>query len=225
MSCGGILTTIFTVSLSLIHMKFLNCILSFIIILVPMQTVWAASVDELTPLLNSLKSSKADFTQTIMNGRGQILQQTSGMMTLQRPGRFRWEVKAPNRQLLIADGQHIWFYDVDLQQVTIQKQQTIDASSPAVLLSEAPKNLTAHFMISPLTDVQGFHLVPKDKKAIFQSITLIFQQNKLREMRLIDKLGQQTVVNFSQVKLNPYLSPQTFHFIIPTNKNIEIVKG
>jgi outer membrane lipoprotein-sorting protein len=44
-------------------------------------------------------------------------------------------------------------------------------------------------------------------------------------MRLIDKLGQQTVVNFSQVELNPYLASQTFHFIIPTNKNIELVKG
>jgi outer membrane lipoprotein-sorting protein len=63
------------------------------------------------------------------------------------------------------------------------------------------------------------------QKAIFQSISLIFQQNKLREMRLIDKLGQQTVVNFSQVELNPYLASQTFHFIIPTNKNIELVKG
>ncbi|RDH40402.1 MAG: outer membrane lipoprotein carrier protein LolA [Candidatus Aquirickettsiella gammari] len=206
-------------------MKFLKRILSLIIILVPMQTVWAATADELTQLLNNLKSSKADFTQTIMNGRGQILQQTSGTMTLQRPGRFRWEVRVPNRQLLIADGQRIWFYDVDLQQVTIQKQQTASANSPAALLSEAPKNLAAHFIISPLIDAQGFHLVPKDKKAIFQSISLIFQQNKLREMRLIDKLGQQTVVNFSQVELNPYLASQTFHFIIPTNKNIELVKG
>jgi outer membrane lipoprotein carrier protein len=94
-------------------MKFLKRILSLIIILVPMQTVWAATADELTQLLNNLKSSKADFTQTIMNGRGQILQQTSGTMTLQRPGRFRWEVRVPNKQLLMADGQRIWFYDVD----------------------------------------------------------------------------------------------------------------
>lgn len=209
----------------LTYMKFLNRILSLIIILFPMQTVWATATDELTQLLSSLKSSKADFTQTIMNGRGQILQQTSGMMTLQRPGRFRWEVRAPSKQLLIADGQHIWFYDVDLQQVTIQKQQTADASSPAALLSEAPKNLTVHFIVSSLADVHGFHLIPKDKKAIFQSISLIFQQNKLREMRLVDKLGQQTIVNFSQVELNPYLSSQTFHFSMPTNKNIEVVKG
>ena len=223
MSCVRRLTAIFTVFLT--YMKFLNRILSLVLMLVSIQTVWAASADELTQLLNSLKSSKADFTQTIMNGRGQILQQTSGTMTLQRPGRFRWEVKAPNRQLLIADGQRIWFYDIDLQQVTIQKQQTADASSPAALLSDAPKNLTAHFMVSALTDVQGFYLIPKDKKAIFQSISLIFQQSKLREMRLIDKLGQQTVVNFSHVELNPYLAPQTFHFSVPTNKNIEVVKG
>jgi outer membrane lipoprotein carrier protein len=188
------------------------------------QMAWGAE-GELTQLLNNLQSSRADFTQTVMNGRGQILQQASGKMTLQRPGHFRWEVSQPNRQLLIADGQRIWFYDIDLQQITIQKQQTADATSPAALLSDTPKSLTEHFVINSLMDVQGFHLVPKNKNAIFQSITLIFQKNQLREMRLIDKLGQQTVINFSKVELNPHLSAQTFHFIMPVDKNIEVVKG
>ena len=74
-------------------------------------------------------------------------------------------------------------------------------------------------------DVQGFTLFPKNKNALFQSITLIFEKNRLREMRLTDKLDQQTVINFSQVELNPQLPSQTFHFIMPTDKNIDIVKG
>ena len=74
-------------------------------------------------------------------------------------------------------------------------------------------------------NVQGFTLFPKNKNALFQSITLIFQKNYLREMRLIDKLDQQTVINFSKIELNPHLSSQTFHFIMPSDKNIEVVKG
>ena len=181
--------------------------------------------EKLSELLSHMQTSRADFTQTIMNSRGQILQQVSGKMSIQRPGHFRWEVTRPNRQLLIADGQHIWFYDIDLQQITIQKQKSIHTDSPAALLSESPKNLTQLFIIHPLMDVQGFTLFPKNKNALFQSITLIFQKNRLREMRLTDKLDQQTVINFSQVEINPYLPTKTFHFFMPKNKDIEVVKG
>lgn len=181
--------------------------------------------ENLSELLSHMQTSRANFTQTIMNARGQILQKISGKMSIQRPGHFRWEVTQPNRQLLIADGQHIWFYDIDLQQITIQKQKIAHTDSPAALLSESPKNLTQLFIIHPLMDVQGFTLFPKNKNALFQSITLIFQKNRLREMRLTDKLDQQTVINFSQVEINPYLPANTFHFFMPKDKDIEVVNG
>jgi outer membrane lipoprotein carrier protein len=179
----------------------------------------------LSQLLNNLQTSRADFTQTVMNSRGQILQQLSGKMTIQRPGCFRWEVMQPNKQLLIADGQRILFYDIDLQQITIQKQKTTDTDSPAALLTESTKNLTQLFVIHPLMDTQGFTLFPKNKNALFQSITLIFQKDRLHEMRLTDKLNQQTVINFSHIELNPRLSEKTFQFVMPKDQNIEIVKG
>lgn len=196
--------------------------LSFILSLIAGQ---ALAEDQLSYLLKNLHTLRANFTQTVMNSRGQILQQVSGKMTIQRPGRFRWEVMQPNRQLLIADGQRIWFYDIDLQQITIQRQKTTDTDSPAALLSGSPSNLTQQFIIRPLMDVQGFTLFPKNKSALFQSITLIFQKDYLREMRLIDKLGQQTVINFTQIELNLSLPALTFHFVIPKDKNIEMVKG
>jgi outer membrane lipoprotein carrier protein len=181
--------------------------------------------EKLNQLLSTMQTFRSDFSQTIMNSRGQILQQVSGKMSIQRPGHFRWEVLRPNRQLLIADGQHIWFYDIDLQQITIQKQKNTYSDSPAALLSESPKNLTQLFIIHPLVDAQGFILFPKNKNALFQSVALIFQKDRLRKMRLTDKLDQQTVINFSQVEINPYLPSKTFHFFMPKDKKIEIVNG
>jgi outer membrane lipoprotein carrier protein len=207
-------------------MKFLNPFkLFFLALMLYLISSQVLAEDQLSRLLNNLQTSRADFTQTVMNSRGQILQQVSGKMTIQRPGRFRWQVMQPNRQLLIADGQRIWFYDIDLQQITIQKQKTADTDSPAALLSDSPKNLTQLFVIHPLMDVQGFTLFPKNKNALFQSITLIFQKDRLRQMRLTDKLDQQTVINFSQVELNPRLPARTFDFIMPKDKKIEIIKG
>jgi outer membrane lipoprotein carrier protein len=74
-------------------------------------------------------------------------------------------------------------------------------------------------------NVQGFTLFPKNKNALFRSITLIFQKDRLHEMRLTDKLDQQTVINFSQVESNPHLSAKTFQFVMPKDQNIEIVTG
>jgi outer membrane lipoprotein carrier protein len=68
----------------------------------------ASATDSLNQLLINLHSLTAHFTQTIIDGKGNILQQTSGQMALQRPGKFRWETQAPTRQLLVADGNHVW---------------------------------------------------------------------------------------------------------------------
>ncbi len=189
------------------------------------EVTQASALDVLTQRLNNLQSARADFVQTVIDGRGQIIQQNSGQMTLQRPGFFRWQVKQPSQQLLVADGQRIWFYDIDLQQVMIQKQQMMGANSPAALLSSSTKNLANQFYVKQLANGQGFKLFPKDKNALFHSIILVFQADQLREMRLFDKLGQQTAVDFSHFEKNPVLSLQTFHFMMPKDKNIQIVKG
>lgn len=207
-------------------MKLFNLLKSFFIIVLLCFIVERTLADEqLSQLLNNIQTYQANFTQTLFNPRGQILQTANGKMTLQRPGHFRWEINQPTKQLLIADGQHIWFYDINLQQITIQKQKKTDLDSPQALLSESSKNLSQRFIIQPLQTIQGFTLFPKNKNALFQTITLIFKNNLLYEMRLIDKLDQQTVITFSHVEFNPALPKQTFRFVIPKDKNIEIVKG
>jgi outer membrane lipoprotein carrier protein len=180
--------------------------------------------ESLSKLLNQLKSVRANFQQSVSDTRGNVLQKTSGNLILQRPGQFRWEVTQPSKQLLVADGQRVWFYDVDLQQVTVKKQPKAE-NSPIALLSESPKNLTKNYVITFLMDVQGFYLMPKDKNALFRSISLIFKANKLREMRLLDKLDQETVIDFDQVEINPKLRRGLFHFVVPKDKNIEVIQG
>ncbi len=186
---------------------------------------WAMSASEsLSNLLHQLKSVQANFQQKVTDVKGNVLQQTSGHLFLQRPGRFRWEVTQPTKQLLVADGQQIWFYDIALQQVT-RKKQPKSENSPIALLSEAPKNLTQNYVITFLMDVQGFYLIPRDKNALFRSISLIFKKDKLQEMRLLDKLDQETVIDFDHVVVNPNLTPQLFHFVVPKNQNIEVIQG
>lgn len=193
-------------------------LLLFFICLFPITSFADSAAQALVQILDNLQTVQAQFTQTVLDGQGRSLQQTSGAMTMQRPGKFRWETSKPSQQLLIADGKQIWFYDVDLQQVTVQKQQVASKNSPAMLLSGSPERLAQEFLITQ----QGstFKLMPKSKEGLFRSVQLVFSDQTLVSMQLIDNLGQVTKVQFSQVQNNPAISPSLFVFKVPAGVDV-----
>lgn len=183
------------------------------------------SAQQFIQLLDQIKNLQANFAQVIYDGNGATLQETSGEMSLQRPGKFRWITKKPNKQQLIADGSQVWFYDVDLAQVTVQKQSKT-ANSPAMLLSGSIPKLVKDFTIAALptsdSNVTAFKLKPKIKNNFFQAVELYFAENTLQKMQLIDNLNQTTQVNFSKVQTNSNLNPSLFIFKLP--KNVDLVR-
>src|SRR5437660_1200886 len=82
--------------------------------------LYANPSDDLIQLLNNIHTMQATFKQTVLDTKGKILSRSEGKMSLQRPGQFRWDVLRPNRQLIVTNGQKIWIYDVDLEQVTVR---------------------------------------------------------------------------------------------------------
>lgn len=197
------------------------------IIFLPL-TGWADSATDLTQVLNNLHSLQANFTQRVYDAHGNVLQQANGQMTLQRPGKFRWQTQSPSKQLLIADGRRVWFYDIDLAQATVQTQQSSNPNSPALLLSGSTEALTHDFIInsapSALAGSKVFILQPHNNNGLFKSVNLAFnKEQKLQTMRLVDNLGQTTVVIFSHVKNNPPLAANLFHFTPP--KGVAVVSN
>lgn len=177
--------------------------------------------EQLTQLLQNLKTYQANFDQVIQDKHGTTIQESTGKMALQRPGRFRWETLKPNQQLIVADGKYIWVYDKDLQEVT-QKKQTADAQSPGLLLSDSVIHLAKRFSVS-LPDTNDFKLVPV-KQDLFKSVELFFDpKGSLTKMILQDNIGQTTKIQFAHTSANTSLSPSLFKFTPP--KNTDVVQG
>ena len=84
---------------------------------------------------NGLITMQADFDQQVLDGNRQLLQSSQGHMWIMRPGRFRWDYKSPYKQQLVADGERLWSYDEELEQVTVQPASEVLTSTPAMLLS------------------------------------------------------------------------------------------
>ncbi|EKD72646.1 MAG: hypothetical protein ACD_45C00620G0002 [uncultured bacterium] len=183
----------------------------------------SAVSDELVQLLNNTQSMQAEFIQTVTDHKGKVVNQSSGRMAMQRPGKFRWETRKPNPQLIVTNGQRIWIYDPDLEQVTIRVLAHAAGETPALLLSNTNETLEKDFQVQATqvsSAMRWFLLLPKDKGSVFAVIKLGFANNQIKQMQLQDHLDHITQIRFNNVTFNKVLSPSLFTFKIPARVDV-----
>src|SRR5690606_21369700 len=123
----------------------------------------ASDVDELKRRLEKVDTLEGQFTQTVRDKQGQVIQSGEGEVSIKRPGFFYWENKDPFAQIIVGNPQKLWVYDPDLEQVTVQKQDdTTGVYNPSRLLSGDLSGLEAAFNVKITTDSTGarFALTP-----------------------------------------------------------------
>ena len=101
--------------------------------------------EKLSELLQGYDSFSAKFQQVTVSDNGREAQKTEGSLLLSKPNLFRWETLQPFPQEIVSDGQFIWIYDPDLEQVTKRSAdtqqwsvQSWDALLPAGWFRTAP---------------------------------------------------------------------------------------
>lgn len=189
-------------------------------------TAFADPSADLNQLLTNIRSMQANFSQTITGKANRVIQESSGSMALQRPGQFRWEVRKPIAQLIVANGKKLWIYDKDLEQVTIRSlSKAAGGEAPGLLLSDANPVLEKDFYVkqvtSPTADSKWFLLLPKDKSSMYSSIRIGFTHQQMTDMQLQDHLGQTTTIKFKNIKMNTALASSFFRLAFP--KNVDVI--
>ncbi len=182
----------------------------------------ARSVQRLTELLGQAQTLTGRFSQLTLDGSGTQLQEASGEMSLKRPGLLRWHTDAPMEQLLVSNGEKVWLYDPDLQQVTIQALDQRMTHTPALLLSGDVSKIRENFTISHKEggSVVDFILKPKAKDTLFDTLRLSFRNRVINDKQLIDSIGQRTNILFLGVKLNQPLADSQFTFKVPEGADV-----
>lgn len=185
------------------------------------QTLAVSATSQLVSLLKNIITIQGKFTQAVYDQDNNAIATSKGLFMLQRPNHFRWQEKEPLQQLTVANGKNIWFYQPDLQQVNIIS--TLDEhikQTPLAILSDSTMALDENYSITQ-TNTNHFILSSKAKNAEFCRIALSFINNKIQQMILFDNLGQKTIINFKQTRLNQVIAKDKFQFIIP--KNIDVI--
>lgn len=187
------------------------------------SSAFAQESQGLLELLTSVHSLQADFVQTILDNKGRVVEKSKGKMALERPGYFRWQVSQPISQLIIVNDTRIWIYDPDLQQVVIRSLAKAAGTTPAFLLTNTAQALKKDFVVQRIASPrfwEWYSLTPKNSDSMYSSIQLGFFKHEIKEMRMNDNLGHNTVIQFNHLRRNIKLSPALFKFRLPAHVDV-----
>jgi outer membrane lipoprotein carrier protein len=179
----------------------------------------AASLDD---YLGHVDALSAKFEQQLYDTNTQSKETSKGTIAVHSPNKFRLVYTEPYKQIYVADGENLWSYDEDLEQVTVKRQKNLLANSPAMVLSN-PGALDQAYEVKDLGTKKGitwFDLKPKSEDSGFDDVRLGFAGKNLYVMQLKDSFGQMTQLRFSQLQYNPKLPSDTFEFTPPQGVDV-----
>ena len=180
----------------------------------------ASVVNRLSQLLSGYDRLSARFEQSVTRTGSSQGDVQAGQFSVAKPNRFVWNVETPFPQEIVSDGEYVWIYDPDLEQVTQKRADNRQDNAAALILNGRVDALDEQFLIravplvaQPATEL--FELTPRQENSNFSRIRLLFNAGVLSEFLLEDQLGQRTAVVLSQVEINPVLADSLFDFKVP----------
>lgn len=180
------------------------------------------SEQQLKSFLAQTRALKADFKQVSFDRYGKPSQTSYGLFYLSRPGKFRWQYQKPYAQEIVSSAGKVWFFDADLEQVTVKTIDDSLGATPALLLS-SDVGLDENFTLSDQgkeETLDWLKLSPKDPDSGFKYILIGLADGELAGMELSDNFGQLTRIYFSNLQANPSLDEKLFHFSIPEGVDV-----
>ena len=185
----------------------------------------AGALDQFKTFVSGTKSARGDFTQTQVRSSktAKANPPSTGTFVFARPGKFIWTYQKPFEQVLQADGETMYIYDKDLNQVSSKKLCNALGSSPAAILFGS-NDLEKNFTLAEAGTRDGLEWLsatPKSKDTTFEQIGIGLKDGVPQAMELKDNFGQTTLLKFTSFQRNPSLAANAFRFEVP--KGAEVV--
>ena len=179
----------------------------------------------LTARLDGLETFAASFIQAIAGNRGQILEQSTGYVLLDRPN-FKWVVDDPYPQVIVTEGDSLKVYDPDREQLTVRPLADAITDTPISLLTSAQVDLGEKFQIVrlPLSEegIDSYVVSPRGEETLFAEIRLTFSAAGLDSLGIVDHLGQYTEIRF---QVDPDRVIQSADFVLDVPPGTDVIGG
>lgn len=198
------------------------------------QTPNADALKSLSQFLQQTQSGRAQFTQVVTSpaktDQAPRRKTSSGTFEFHRPQQFRFAYLKPFVQTMVSDGQSLWLYDADLNQVTVRKQSQALGQTPAAFIASTGdlKVLQAEFNLLAEPDAEGLQWIkatPKQSEGAVQTIRVGLKVQGqavpvLSVLEIVDGLGQSSRISFQNFEVNAKLAAETFQFKTPAGAQV-----
>ena len=180
---------------------------------------------ELDARHKSLGDLTAHFVQTYRSGLMQREIVESGIVSIKRPGRMRWEYTKPEKKLFIADGKAFYFYVPADKQVIVQESAG-QRGIPSLLLS-GRSGIQEEFQVA-LEDTPGgrprLKCTPRKADPEVETVYIeADERRRVRSIEVLDPQGNRSRFVFDEIRENVGLKDGLFTFRVPSG--VEVVKG
>ena len=174
----------------------------------------AGDLDKAVAALRGISTMKADFVQTDRNG-----QSVSGVMTLKRPGKIRFEYAKGVPMLVVSNGKSMYLVDYEVNQV----QRWPIKNSPLGALLDPSRDVKKYGKLVPTSHPDVVSIQVRDpQKPEFGVMTLIFARDasspgglKLTHWVALDSQNHRTTVRLSNQRYGVSVADSAFTFRDP----------
>ena len=191
------------------------------VLAVASASAFADAAESLRSFVKDVKSGQSSFTQVVTSPDGAKKKVSSGSFSFARPNRFRFDYAKPYAQTIVSDGQKVWFYDPDLNQVTVRKVADALGSTPVALLTGTSIEKTFDLKNQP--DQGGLEWVmatPKESGGTIQWLKAGFKGKALVAVEIADSFGQRSMLQFKDVASNVKIADERFQFVVPKGADV-----
>jgi len=185
----------------------------------------ASALEQFKSFVAGTKAARGEFTQTQVRSKSSTAKTppvSSGTFVFARPGKFIWTYQKPYEQVLQADGETMYIYDKDLNQVTTRKLGNALGSSPAAILFGS-NDLEKNFTLAEAGAHDGLEWMtatPKARDTTFEQIGIGMKDGVPQAMELKDSFGATSVLKFTSFQRNPPLGATHFKFEVPKGADV-----
>jgi len=180
----------------------------------------------LDDIRKDLTALNAQFVQYEVDANDNVSEKLKGFVWLKSPNKFKWEYSEPAPQLILANGELVWIYDEDLEQVTIKQQQ--NSQNPIYVLLNK-QDTEDNFELKLLDKAEGYQegenwieMTPKKPGEDIKVVWLGIQNNDLRVIKLKNQMDNIVIFEFDKIIKNPDLAEDFFTFDIP--EGIDVIR-
>lgn len=175
-------------------------------------TITPAPLVQAIAALRDIATMRADFTQTDANGR-----RLSGVLTLKRPGRIRFQYAPGVPMLIIADGHALTMIDSQVNQI----QRWPIKNSPLGALLDPGRDVTRFATLQPMIDPDVVGVEMRDRThPEYGALTLVFARKpsapggmELTGWVAADSQNSRTVIRLTNQRYGMAVSDQLFRYL------------